>query len=79
MNVADAAQAQEALAGYAFTARRKTIEVSTDGSATQLADILNRINSSDIPISRFTQNQPSLEDAFLTLIGEKEKGGAKHE
>ena len=77
MNSADVDKAQELLKDYQFKAGRKIIEVSTDGSATQLADILNRINDNGIAISRFTQNQPSLEDAFLTLIGEK--GGTKHE
>ncbi|MCL2403907.1 MAG: DUF4162 domain-containing protein [Defluviitaleaceae bacterium] len=73
MSSKDTARAQGFLEGYSFTAGRKIIEVATDGSATQLADILNRINNSGITISRFTQNQPSLEDAFLTLIGEKER------
>jgi ABC-2 type transport system ATP-binding protein len=77
LNAADIDKAQGLLAGYPFKAGRKIIKISTDGSATQLADILNRINNGGIPISRFTQNQPSLEDAFLTLIGEK--GGQKHE
>jgi len=77
MRSKDAAQAQEFLTGYTFTTGRKIIHVSTDGSAKQLADILNRINEGGIAISRVTQNQPSLEDVFLTLIGEK--GGEKHE
>jgi len=71
INSTDVEKAQKLLADYTCNTRRKMIEVSTDGSAMQLADILNRINDSGIPISRFTQNQPSLEDAFLTLIGEK--------
>jgi len=71
LNTTDLDKAQGLLAGYTLKVGRKIIEVSTDGTATQLADILNRINNSGIPISRFTQNQPSLEDAFLTLIGEK--------
>ena len=77
MNSADIKKAQGLLEGYSYTSGRKIIEVSTDGSSTQLADILNRINDSGILISRFTQKQPSLEDAFLTLIGEKREGGAK--
>ena len=67
----DAKKAQALLDDYKFTARRKTIEVATDGSTQQLAEVLNRINNSGITVTRFTQNQPSLEDAFLTLIGEK--------
>jgi len=77
MNADDMAKAQGLLDGYAIKVGRKIIEVSTDGSATQLADILNRINGGGVPVSRVTQNQPSLEDAFLTLIGEK--GGMKNE
>lgn len=77
MNTADIDKAQDLLEGYRLKAGRKIIEVSTDGSSTQLADILNRINNSGISIARFVQNQPSLEDAFLTLIGEK--GGRRHE
>ena len=65
----DAKRAQELLKGYKFTTGRKTIEVATDGSTKQLAEVLNRINDSGIPVTRFTQNQPSLEDVFLTLIG----------
>jgi len=70
MNTEDTKNAQELLKGYTFTAGRKTIEVATDGSTKQLAEILNRINDSRITVTRFTQNQPSLEDVFLTLIGE---------
>jgi len=77
MNAADAYKAQDLLQDYRIKTRRKIIEVSTNGSPAQLADILNRVNNSSISISRFIQNQPTLEDAFLTLIGEK--GGARHE
>ena len=64
-------KAAQLLKGYNVKTGRKTIEVSTDGSTQQLADVLNTINTSGIQVARFTQNQPSLEDAFLTLIGEK--------
>jgi len=76
MNSTDADKARGLLEGYPLKAGRKIIEVSTNGSASQLTDILNRINDGGLTISRFTQNQPSLEDAFLTLIGEK---GGKNE
>ena len=71
MNSADVEKAMSLLEGHAFKAGRRIIEISTNGTALELADILNRINNSGITISRVTQNQPSLEDAFLTLIGEK--------
>ena len=77
---ADAQRATELLHGYRVTRQnntvdsvlaQNTIDVSTDGSATQFADVLTRLNQANVPIVRFTQNQPSLEDVFLTLIGEK--------
>jgi ABC-2 type transport system ATP-binding protein len=77
INSADAEMAKVLLEGYKVKAGRKVIDISTDGSAIQLEDILSRINKSGIPISHVTQKQPSLEDAFLTLIGEK--GGKDHE
>jgi ABC-2 type transport system ATP-binding protein len=49
----------------------KTIDIFTDGSAAQFAYVLNRLNREDIPIARFTQKLPTLEDVFLNLIGEK--------
>ena len=67
-------RATELLNGYTFIPSRKSIEISTDGSVGQLADILNRLHNGNIPVARFTQNQPSLEDVFLTLIGEKPLG-----
>ena len=79
MNVTDIKKAEELLEGYTYKSGRKIIEISTDGSATQLADVLNRINNGGLSIARFTQNQPSLEDAFLTLIGEKKEGDTTHE
>jgi len=71
IRTAEREKAQGLLSAYTLTSGRKTIEISTDGTVKQLADILNRLNSGGVPVARFTQNQPSLEDAFLTLIGEK--------
>ena len=71
MRTAEREKAQELLSTYTLASGRKTIEISTDGTVGQLADILNRLNTGGVPVARFTQNQPSLEDAFLTLIGEK--------
>ena len=70
----DVKRAQEVLKSYSLKAGRKSVEVATDGTTKQLADILNLVNDSGIPVARFTQNQPSLEDVFLTLIGEKGNG-----
>jgi ABC-2 type transport system ATP-binding protein len=63
--------AQEILKDFTLKMARKSLEISTDGTTAQVAEILNRLNTNAIPVARFTQNQPSLEDAFLTLIGEK--------
>ena len=53
------------------TEHDNSIHVSTDGTAAQFGDVLLRLSGAGIPIARFTQNQPTLEDVFLTLIGEK--------
>ncbi|MCL2372605.1 MAG: DUF4162 domain-containing protein [Defluviitaleaceae bacterium] len=67
----DREAAEALLAGFQITAGCKYLEISTDGTTKQVAEILNRLNGS-VPVARFTQNQPSLEDVFLTLIGEKQ-------
>ena len=79
MNAEDCVTAQNLLAGYTMRPKRKTVEVDTDGTAMQLADILNRINGGGITIARFVQNQPSLEDVFLKLVDDKDKGGNRDE
>ena len=61
--------AVKALAGLSMKIARKSIEISSDGSVSQLADILNTLDSAKIHVARFTQNQPSLEDAFIKIIG----------
>jgi len=58
-------------ASYKIKTNRKSIEIANDGSVAQVADVLNRLTEAAIPVARFTQRQPSLEDAFLTLIGER--------
>ena len=58
-------------ASYKIKTNRKSIEIANDGSVAQVADVLNRLTAAAIPVARFTQRQPSLEDAFLTLIGER--------
>jgi len=63
-------KAKELLKDYSLILGRKTIEISTDGTVAELAEILNLLSEGEVPVARFTQNQPSLEDAFLTLIGE---------
>jgi ABC-2 type transport system ATP-binding protein len=69
---AGAEKAQTLLKDYHISFNKendKTIDVSTDGSAAQFADVLNRLTNGNIPITRFRQKQPTLEDVFLTLTG----------
>ncbi|MGL9730290.1 ATP-binding cassette domain-containing protein [Enterococcus sp. DIV0756] len=75
-NELELAKALELLSEYASYGgdREYTLDIQTDGGAMQFADILNRLNQSNVEMVRFAPKQPTLEDAFLTLIGEK-KGG----
>ena len=50
-----------------------SIQIQTDGSAKQFADVLNILNQENVEILKFTPKQPTLENAFLTLIGEKKE------
>jgi ABC-2 type transport system ATP-binding protein len=70
-------RAAEVLADLQPAAARKSIEISTGGSVGTLAQTLNRLHESGIRVARLTQNQPTLEDAFLTLIGEKKGDTSK--
>lgn len=47
-----------------------TIDIITDGSVKQLADLLNMLNAANVSLSGFAQKSPTLEDVFLTFIGE---------
>jgi len=49
------------------------IHIQTNGTAVQFADVLSRLNREDIKILKFAPKQPTLEDAFLTLIGDKKE------
>ena len=71
---ADADRAGEILAGYSINREKaKTLDVATDGTAAQFADVLTKLDTAEIPLVRFTQKLPTLEDVFLTLIGEKKE------
>ena len=52
---------------------KHAIDLRTNGSTKQFADVLNRLNHGQIEPKKFAQKQPTLEDAFLTLIGEKQE------
>ena len=68
----EAEKARELLTGYKLRPGEgeHDIDVQTDGSPIQFADALNRLNQGSTTPAKFTQKQPTLEDAFLTLIGE---------
>ena len=69
---ADATKAVAILEGYAIRREKtKTLDVATDGTPAQFAEVLTRLEKAGIPIVRFTQKLPTLEDVFLTHIGEK--------
>ena len=72
----DALKASAILGGYQVNLDKdddRIIYVSTDGGATQFAEVLNLLNTENVQIARFTQKLPTLEDVFLTLIGEKKE------
>jgi len=66
-------RAAAVLKNFTIVEERKHIKITTDGSVSHLADILNTLKNEDVQVTRFTQNQPSLEDAFLKLIGEEKQ------
>ena len=75
-NAPDAIKAKELLCEYTIHCieRDYAMNVQTDGGVKQFTDILNRLNKEHIEIIKFAPKQPTLEDAFLTLIGEKKVG-----
>ena len=50
-----------------------SLQLQTDGGAIQFAEVLNILNQANVEIVKFNPKKPTLEDAFLTLIGEKKK------
>jgi len=70
----DMEQAHSLMEGYQISKNEAmlTVNIITDGSVNQLSDILNRLNQSGIQASGFIQKLPTLEDVFLSLIGEKQ-------
>ncbi|WP_163581058.1 ATP-binding cassette domain-containing protein [Gracilibacillus saliphilus] len=50
----------------------RKLVITMDGSIKQMTNMLNRLEQAGISVSQLTQKQPTLEDVFLTIIGEKE-------
>ena len=73
-NEKDMKKAMELLDGYSIYNGEEeyAITVQTDGGAKQFENVLCLLNQGGIKIMKFNPKQPTLEDAFLVLIGEKE-------
>ena len=71
--------ALQLMGGYEVIAMREEnkLTIYTDGSADTLSQIFQKLASAEIGIKAFSQKFPTLEDIFLTLIGERE--GKKNE
>lgn len=71
-NESDMQRASGLLKEYDIQVNRElqVLSVSTNDGIEQLRDILTALQNSDISVSRFEQKLPTLEDVFLTLIGE---------
>ena len=59
------------------TQEENKLTIYTDGTANMLSQLFQKFASNGGGIKEFTQKHPTLEDVFLTLIGEKE--GIKNE
>lgn len=71
-NEADLREAGELLKDYNARSNEElqTLSVTTNHGIEQLSDILMLLKSRNIPTSRFGQKEPTLEEVFLTLVGE---------
>jgi len=49
-----------------------TLTITTDGSATRLADVFTSLRDSGVELADFSQKVPSLDDVFMKIIGEQE-------
>jgi ABC-2 type transport system ATP-binding protein len=64
--------AQNLLGDYktSLDVENQALLVTTDGTIKQMTDILNRLQNAGLSVAEFAQKLPTLEDAFLTIIGE---------
>lgn len=53
----------------------QTLTIATDGSIKQITSILNILENADISVAQFSQKLPTLEDVFITIIGENKGKG----
>jgi ABC-2 type transport system ATP-binding protein len=47
-----------------------TLNIVTDGSVRQMMDIFVRLEQAGVSVTEFTQKSPTLDDVFLSVIGE---------
>jgi len=59
--------------GAELDSENQTITVATDGSIRQMTDILNRLENEGVTAAEFAQKLPTLEDVFLSIIGEDQE------
>ena len=55
--------------GASLDVENLTLTVTTDGSIKQLTTILNRLESAGVAVAEFAQKLPTLEDVFLSIVG----------
>ncbi len=69
----DLLSTSELLVDYKVTIDNENLllTVVIDGSVKQMVEILNKIEDVGIEVKEFAQKQPTLEDAFLTIIEDK--------
>lgn len=74
-NEADEKKVMELLKNYRLRkcSYEHAIEVQTDGTLQQLEEVLHQLNKESIILEAFTPKQPTIEDAFFALIGEKQE------
>jgi len=71
-------QAESVLAGYRIVNKNEdslSISVLTEGTVAELTNILIKLKEANIQVAKFEQQTPTLEDAFLTIIGYNKKDG----
>lgn len=76
----DLNQAAKLLDSYKVRADEKslTLSVITGDGIEHIADVFDRLKKGKVPVSRFEQKLPTLEDVFLELIHENEKEVAQY-
>ena len=66
----------ELLAAYRINpdTESRILLIETDGSIKQITEILNRLEGAGIPVTEFARKQPTLEDVFLSIVGNSLEG-----